>query len=196
MRLFTGIAPAPDVLKNLDALIAELKPLAALKWSPLENLHITTRFIGEWPAARLSELEKALDSVPRPGPVPIALHGFGFMPNPHRPRVLFAAVKAGPELPQLASAIDTALEHLSCKREDRPYHPHLTLARVANDNIRQLRERIAEMKIPDFGSFEATEFHLYLSLPGAKASVYTKLASYAFAKAMRQPAGEAVRQSE
>jgi 2'-5' RNA ligase len=191
MRLFTGIAIAPPVLRNLEALLAELKPLAALKWSPLENLHITTRFIGEWPEARLPEVKGALASVPFPGSISIALHGFGFLPNPHRPRVFFAVVHAGGELPQLAAAIDTALEPLGCKPEDRAYHPHLTLARVSNDNIRQLRERIADMKNPDLGSFEATEFHLYLSQTGAKTSVYTTLASFALGKS-----GEAQRQSE
>ena len=179
MRLFTGIAIPPHILKNLEAVIGVLEPLAALKWSRPENLHITTVFIGEWPEARLPELEKALAAVPRPGPIPISLQGFGFLPNPHRPRVFFAAVKTGLELPRLASAIDAALETLSFEREDRPYHPHLTLGRVLKDNTRELRERIAEMKNPELGSFEATEFHLYLSRPAAGKSVYTKLASYA-----------------
>jgi len=89
-------------------------------------------------------------------------------------------------LPALAAAIDAALEPLGLKKEDRPYHPHLTLARVANDNIRELRERIADMKNPALGSFEAAEFHLYLSKPGPASSVYTRLASYAFGRVSGQ----------
>ncbi len=57
----------------------------------------------------------------------------------------------------------------------------MTLARIANDNIRELRERIANMKNSDFGSFDATEFHLYLSRPTAAGSVYTPLATFPLA---------------
>jgi len=178
MRLFTGIAIAPHVLKNLEALLADLKPLAALKWSPPENFHITTRFIGEWPESRLPELKTALGRIPRPGPIPISVHGFGFMPNPHRPRAFFAAVISGRELPALATAIDATMELLGCPREDRPYRPHLTLARIRNDNIGELRERIASMKNPDFGGFEAAEFHLYLSTPSQRNSLYTQLETF------------------
>ena len=181
MRLFAGIAVAPAILKNLENLLAELRPVAALKWSPVENLHITTRFIGEWPEARLEEMRAALAAVPCPGPITIGIHGFGYLPNPHQPRIFFAAVKTGPELAGLAAATDTALESLGLPREARPYHPHLTLARMANDNIRQLRERIANMKNPDFGSFEAPEFHLYLSSPGPQGSLYTKLSAFPLA---------------
>ena len=36
------------------------KPLARINWSPVDNLHITTKFIGEWPEARLDEIKRAL----------------------------------------------------------------------------------------------------------------------------------------
>ena len=59
MRLFTGIAIATDVLTHLERLINDWNALVQLKWSPLENLHITTKFIGEWPEPRLNELKPA-----------------------------------------------------------------------------------------------------------------------------------------
>ena len=61
MRLFTGIAIAPHVLDNLARVLKEMRPLASLNWSPVENLHITSKFIGAWPEERLEELEEALD---------------------------------------------------------------------------------------------------------------------------------------
>lgn len=178
MRLFTGLAVSPPVLKNLEAVLAELRPVAGLKWSPAENLHITTRFIGEWPEARLGELTDALRRIPRPGAIPIALRGFGYLPNPRRPRIFHAAVHAGPALHALAAATDDALGGLGSVREPRAYHPHLTLARLAEDNTSGLNERIARMQNTDFGIFDATEFHLYRSQPGARSSLYTKLATF------------------
>ena len=94
------------------------------------------------------------------------------------PEVLFAGVKAGPELAALARQIDQKLARLGIPQEDHPYTPHLTLARIRNENIRALREHIANMKTFDFGTFPVSEFHLYLSTPQASGSKYTVLATY------------------
>jgi len=53
MRLFTGLELPDDVAGNLAELIRRLKPAARIHWSPPENLHVTTKFVGEWPEARL-----------------------------------------------------------------------------------------------------------------------------------------------
>jgi 2'-5' RNA ligase len=177
MRLFTGIAIAPHVLDNLARALKELRPLAALNWSPLENLHITSKFIGAWPEERLKELENVLAQIVFP-PFEIAISRFGYFPNPHHPHTLFAGVQGGPALASLASGIENSLVQLGVAREDRPYSPHLTLARVRRENIRELRQHIAKMTNFDFGKFEATDFHLFLSKTGPNGSVYTSLATY------------------
>ena len=191
MRLFTGLAVPPPVLKNLEAVLAdiqtELQPLARLKWSPPQNLHITTKFIGEWPESRLNELTGALARIPRSGAFPLELRGFGLLPDPRRPRIFHAAVHAGPALHALAAATDRALSALGCAREPRAYQPHLTLARIPDDNTTQLRDKIATMTNSDFGHFLATEFHLYRSQPGTRNSVYTKLATFPLSPPATEP---------
>ena len=175
MRLFTGIALAPNVIAKLTATLDELRPTAHLNWTPIGNLHITSRFIGEWPEDRLTELTTALETVALAGPIPVSVSRFGFFPNSHQPHSLFAGVQAGPELAQLAGAIGSVLP----PRESRPYQPHVTLARIKTGNdIRALREHIAGMTNFDFGAFRATSFHLFLSTPGDRGSVYTQLATY------------------
>jgi 2'-5' RNA ligase len=49
MRLFTGIDIPSSVTDRLCALMDRLRPLAKLVWSPPDHLHVTTKFIGEWP---------------------------------------------------------------------------------------------------------------------------------------------------
>jgi RNA 2',3'-cyclic 3'-phosphodiesterase len=174
MRLFTGIAPAAEVAERLAAALDRLRPHADLKWSPVENLHITMKFIGEWPEDRLAELQSALAAIRNGGPFEIAIRCFGFFPNPRRPHALFAGVEAGPELNELAIRIDETVAAHGGKKEDRPYVPHVTLARIKNQRIRELREEIASMTDIDFGAFQATAFHLYQSAEG----VYKPLSSY------------------
>jgi 2'-5' RNA ligase len=197
MRLFTGISLPRHVSENLARVLKELRPLADLNWSPMENLHITSKFIGEWPERRLPELEEALKNLHPPGGFEIAIARFGYFPNPHNPRTLFAGVEAGPELADLAIRIDETLRPLGIAHDPRPYSPHLTLARIKNENIRSLRQHIANMTNFDFGTFRVSEFHLYLSnrLPAPLsdghgsvtpilnrdrqgAAVYTPLATY------------------
>ena len=60
MRLFTAIDPSADVLLRLERLMSALRPEALIKWSPLDNLHVTIKFIGQWPESRLEELDDAL----------------------------------------------------------------------------------------------------------------------------------------
>jgi len=184
MRLFTGIALPPLVQGHLARALRQLRPLAPLNWSPVENLHITGKFIGEWPEERLRELEGALETLNPPGSFEVTIARFGYFPNPHNPRTLFAGVQAGPALAGLATRIDEALVPLGVARESRPYSPHLTLARIKQENIRELREHIANMTNFDFGTFQVSEFHLYLSTTGPKGSVYTPLATYALPAAV------------
>jgi|SRR6185312_6646847 len=186
MRLFAGIPIAGNVLDNLARVFKQLRPLGPLRWSAVENFHITTKFIGEWPEAKLEMLESALEEVKVPGPFDITIAGFGYFPNPHHPRTLFAAVRGGPHLAELAANTDKALHALGIASEDRPYSPHLTLAKIKHEDLRDLREHLANMTNTDFGTFPATEFQLYLSQTGPKGSVYSSLAVFPLAAASSQ----------
>jgi 2'-5' RNA ligase len=172
MRLFTGIALSPGVVEKLSAALEELRPTARINWSPLENLHITCRFIGAWHEERLADLKTALGTVAHARSIAIRISRFEFFPNPRHPHFLFAEVQAAPALAALVSALDQALLPLGVVAETRTYRPHVTLARTkTHTDIRGLREHIAAMSDFDFGSFDANEFHLYESKPSARGSV-------------------------
>jgi 2'-5' RNA ligase len=162
------------VVDRVSALLHELQPLAQVNWSPVGNLHITCKFIGAWPDDRLDELKSALAGVKPGDAIPITISRLQFFPHS-----FFAGVQAGPALLELAAAIESALVSLGIQREGRAYTPHVTLARIKRGaDVRNLRKRVAEIEDADFGSFDAREFHLYLSKPGPRGSTYTKLATY------------------
>jgi 2'-5' RNA ligase len=190
MRLFTGLEVPSEVRRNLELLLHLLRPAADIQWSPLENLHVTTKFIGEWPEGRLDELKQALSEVPCPGELTIDVRGLGWFPNPHVPRIFFAAIPPPPGLVDLAAGTETTLEQLDLASDHREYRPHLTLARIKRPtDLLGLKRTIASLPSVEFGRFRATHFHLYLSRPQGGRSVYTKLASYALAVETRKAAG-------
>jgi 2'-5' RNA ligase len=178
MRLFTAIDIPDEVRARLRSLLDRLRPLAHMRWSPVENLHVTTKFIGEWPEPRLNEVEGALASLPPHGLVEIAVQGLGWFPNPQRPRVFWAGVKGGESLEAVATDTESALAAIGVPVENREFRPHLTLARtregVSKDSLNALRGAIASLESDDFGSFRAAAHALYLSAGGK----YTRLRQF------------------
>lgn len=174
MRLFTAIDLPAEVLEKLGAFLARLRPLAKLRWTEVDNLHITTKFIGEWPEARVEEMKDALRGVKSSAPVRISVRGVGWFPDVRRPHTFWAGVDGGEPLSGLARRTEEAVTALGVAAEARVYSPHLTLARVKYSV--PLDKLIQAAGNPDFGAFQATSFFLYLSANGK----YTKLAEFSF----------------
>jgi len=181
MRLFTALDLPPDMLLHLERLLAALRPEAAIKWSPIDNLHITTKFIGEWPDARLDELDAQLQPLRFRDLLDIDLHHLGWFPNAHAPRVLWAGVDGGTALPVLAAQTEDALTSLGIAKDPHGFSPHLTLARVKNPvPLQRLRAKVEELQKTPIGHFRAAHFFLYRSDPGANSSIYRKIRTYPF----------------
>lgn len=184
MRLFTAIQLPPEVLGRLERLITALRPEALIKWSPLDNLHITVKFIGEWPEARLGELDRALAALVPREPFDLEIRGLKWLPSARSPHVLCADVQGGAGVAQLARDTDDCLEALGIAREQRDFSPHLTLARIKNPvPLGPLRQKIQAMRDAAFGTFNASHFVLFRSDPGSNASIYRELRAYRFQSA-------------
>jgi len=181
MRLFTGIDLSEEILERLERLLVHLRSAAHLKWSPVYNLHLTLKFIGEWPEQRLPQLQQALCSIPPREPIIAEVKGVGWYPNAHHPRVFWAGVQGGEPLLALVRDLDAALAPLGIAREDREFSAHLTLARIKDPvPLQPLRNAIAQLETLEFGSFVADRFYLYRSQPGSAGSIYTKLMEFPF----------------
>ncbi len=166
---------------SLTDLLRPLQLKARLQWTPPENLHVTTKFLGEWPSEKLQLVLDALREVPKPAAFAMAVERLGFFPNPYSPRVLWAGVRAPQALAQLAHDTDRALKAVGVPAETRAYSPHVTLARVKPASaLDDLRAAVAKHESAEFGWMEVTAFHLYLSRPAPGGSVYEKQATFPF----------------
>jgi len=172
MRLFTAIDLPVEMVEKLGAFLARLQPLAKLRWTEVENLHITTKFIGEWPEAHIDEMKNALRGVENTAVIRISVRAVGWFPDLRRPHVFWAGVDGGEPLSNLAKTTEQAVAKLGVPLEPRIYSPHLTLARVKY--AVPLEALLKSAGDPDFGAFLATSFFLYLSANGK----YSKLAEF------------------
>ena len=175
MRLFAAIDIPGEVQSRLGSLLDRLRPAAKLSWSTVEKLHITTKFIGEWPDGRLEDMKAALAKVTAPGMLRIAVSGLGWFPDSRNPRVFWVGVEGGEELKTLARETEQAVGAIGVPVEDREYTPHLTLARNRNRaRVDGLVKLVTALPSTDFGAFEANAFYLYRSRAGR----YSKLAEF------------------
>ena len=182
MRLFTAIELPPHLLLRLERVLSALRPEAQINWSPLDNLHLTTSFIGTWPEARLDELTNALSSLLPRESFEVTLKDFCWFPNARSPHVLSIGTDTCEPLQRLGEDTRNCLERLGVAREKRPYMPHLTLARIKRPvSLQRLRQKLEIFQPPStFGAFEIHSFGLYRSDPGSNASVYRKLKDFRF----------------
>jgi 2'-5' RNA ligase len=187
MRLFTALDLSPEVLLRMERLISGLRPEALINWSPLDNLHVTVKFIGEWPEARLDELDRQLGTLGRREPFGMEIRDLGWFPGKGAPRVLWAGVHGGSALAQLARDTEDRLEPLGIAKEQRPFSPHLTLARIKHPApLGRLRKQVQDRQTAVFGAVPVSQFTLFRSEPGSNASIYHRLREYRF-----QAAGQA-----
>jgi 2'-5' RNA ligase len=190
MRLFVALDLDPSIRARIAQFMDDVRGFAPdARWVSDESLHITLKFIGEWPAERLDELKRALVGI-RGQPAGITFSGTGFFPTPKSARVFWIGIQAGPELASLAGAVDAATSALGVEGEKRAFAPHLTLARTGsgrprrvssdrtNPSFRRLQEKLAPMPAPAFGTMSPREFFLYESKLSPKGAVYTKLQSF------------------
>ena len=166
MRLFIGIPLASEAVGALERLSRSLRSANDnLRWSSPETWHITLQFLGETSVERYGCVAQQLRAIKSP-PVPGWLNGTGFF---DRAGVFFAGVNVSPELRRLERLVAAATAQCGIAAEDRPYHPHVTLARAKGADranaLRKLKDRAKSET--DFPAFTAKEFLLYESFLGS-----------------------------
>lgn len=138
MRLFLGIE-LPDSVKAAAAKacgrirkqIERDAPTASIRWVPAENLHITLWFLGEVRDNAFDPLAAALTPQVRLAPFRLRLSGAGAFPESGPPRTLWLGVPEGAAaLRTIYAELANRLGTLGFPPEQRPYSPHLTIARV------------------------------------------------------------------
>ncbi|MFC7678299.1 RNA 2',3'-cyclic phosphodiesterase [Paenibacillus sp. GCM10028914] len=132
MRLFIAV-PLPEVVSN--SIIRWRKELGEQmsfrKWVHPQDYHITVQFLGDTQAGSVETVLSSLQAVAaEQKPIELILQGAGVFGLSSSPRILWAGI-AGEreELENLQQRVVMAMEPLGFIPEDRPYRPHITVAR-------------------------------------------------------------------
>jgi 2'-5' RNA ligase len=185
MRLFVAIELPEGERRRLAELPGRFQwkalETASLNWMREENLHVTLKFLGEVSDQQVSQVTHALGVVRVPGPIALRIESLGFLP-PRGPIRIFAA-RIGGDLDRLAAlhaGIELAMEPLAFAREQRPYSPHVTLARPRRERhiAGEARADVAEHQPPPGPDFVADQFVLIRSDLSNGPPRYTPIAHF------------------
>jgi 2'-5' RNA ligase len=130
-RLFVAFEVPEGVRERLAEAVAPLREqLPKARWVPVENQHVTVKFLGstyprlvEWVTSTVGAVASAHEAFET------RVAGLGAFPNARRARVLWAGLDdPGSRSAAIAGALDEALAR-EFKVEKRAFTPHLTVAR-------------------------------------------------------------------
>ncbi len=183
MRIFVALDIPDEVRGKLSDLSARLKRACPqARWARVEGMHVTLKFIGEATPEQVERIKVELAHLRSAALVEMSFRGVGFFPNDHHPRVFWAGILATPNLAELAAEIEQRLEPLGIEREQRPFRPHLTLARFNSlEGLGCLREEVQNSGPLEFGATRTGELHLYQSRLKPGGAEYARLATFSFA---------------
>ena len=134
-RVFCAIDLPHDVRERVLAhgrRLREAVPGAQASWSRPDNIHLTLKFLGEIPQSRVELLSQAVDrATDELEPFKIQIAEVGVFPKHGPPRVLWIGMNdRHGHLARLHARLEEECAKAGFPREDRPFHPHLTLARL------------------------------------------------------------------
>lgn len=189
IRTFIAIELTPDLERAIRDLQAQLQgrlPFPSMRWVQPHGIHLTLKFLGDIPPSRLPTIQDALAAVAaRHAPFALAAEGLGVFPSPSRPNVLWVGLAGDlPRLHRLRDDVEAAIAPLGYPTESRPFHPHLTLARIkdaAPTDAQQVRDQLRQSPAADLGALPVTAIHLMRSDLSPQGARYTPLGVYPLA---------------
>lgn len=185
IRAFIAIDLSKEILERIREVSAGLQELGKklpVRWVPVENIHLTLKFLGDVSLANLGFLENSLVELARNfAPCEVSVGEIGAFPKPERPRVIWIGTEVPQELIALQHGIELETVHLGYTREDRNFSPHLTIGRVSRNataqDIRSVATLIKDARVGSLGSMWIEAIHLYRSELKPEGAVYSRIFS-------------------
>lgn len=194
IRAFIAVTLAPPVVEEIAKVQAVLRRAdgepGAVRWTRVENMHLTLKFLGNIDQHQVAPILTRLGHVGRDCPAfQVEARQLGGFPSLGRPRVIWVGLhgnandealqgeKRSP-LPGLSKAIETALLELDFPVEQRDFRPHVTLGRVRSQRgWNRILPLVQDYRHTFFGTSVIDRVSLYRSDLESNGAIYTALGS-------------------
>lgn len=135
-RLFIAIELPAEIRHRISEHTTRLRescPDVRASWTRAENLHLTLKFLGDVAVNRVDTLSQALmQAAAYTTEFDLVIAGCGVFPPRGKPNVLWIGIspETGPACLRLYQSIEDECAKVGFKRDERKFHPHLTIARL------------------------------------------------------------------
>ncbi|MBD3376908.1 RNA 2',3'-cyclic phosphodiesterase [candidate division KSB1 bacterium] len=157
LRTFICIPLPDEILCKVEQIQENVRQKEdGVKWVHPQSMHLTLQFLGDVKQTSVEEIGRMITPLIESTPAFfLSLEGAGAFPNFRRPKVLWLGIQdESGQLVTLQEQIAAQLSKLGFK-EDKKYHPHLTLGRVKKPWLAQkVVDRLSDQKW-ELGSFSA-----------------------------------------
>jgi len=175
VRAFVALELGVEVREVIEKLTASLRPrVSGARWVRPDAVHLTLRFLGDTPPARIEQLLPPLAAAAAGcEPIEARLAELGTFPGPGKPpRVLWLGIRLPTPALALQATCERAAVTVGFPPEERPFRGHLTLARF--------RERVLRPALPpvDLGAVPLRTLALVRSELRPGGAVHTPIARF------------------
>ena len=190
IRSFIAIELSKEIHEELSKIIDGLKSIKGnIRWMKPGNIHLTLKFLGGLSSEEIETVKRVMDeAVSDFKGFELSLGGLGGFPRLEHPRVIWIGIeKGGEESENLNKKIEASLVKEGFEREERQFHPHLTLGRVKQikdksgfkKSIEQIKDgshlSVSRSLGGESAKMDVTHLTLFQSTLTPKGSIYTPL---------------------
>ena len=149
IRSFIAIELPGELKLGLVQLQARLKVdnQPRIKWVNPNGMHLTLKFLGNIDPTMIDPITEAMTGAAQKiPPFTLDIQQLGVFPGLKRVQVIWVGLGGEVDkMKQLHQLLGANLARLGFTPEQRPFKPHLTLARVGNEALPDERQRLGEL---------------------------------------------------
>ncbi|MGA7161526.1 MAG: RNA 2',3'-cyclic phosphodiesterase [Bacteroidota bacterium] len=179
-RTFIGIFPPPHIQSAIAEIQSPLKIDAPIiRWEAQKKFHVTMKFLGDVQPEQLNRLLPLLIQEGQSmNQFTITLANIGFFPATHSPKVVWIGSLGDENVPLSScfSHVDSMCIAAGFKKEERQFHPHITLGRVKGKISENLIKKIENTTFEPL-QFLCTELLIMKSDLSPSGSAYSQLSN-------------------
>ncbi len=190
IRAFLALALPDKIKEQIFSLYSPFKNKfkIKIKWIPVENLHITVKFLGNIQGKMLDKIIRSFQDLNLKLDINLILNSVGIFPPKGLPRVLWVSFQEhqnSSHLIDLNNKIEKELKIQGFPEEKRKFHPHVTIARLKLKNKTHAEKfnRLFEILNSNFNNIEKKFFAvnkltLFKSELAPKGAIHSKIEEF------------------
>lgn len=167
MRTFIAVSLDKEIKESVLSFINKLKKETQnVRWAKQEGIHLTLKFLGDISQDQSLKVQSILKETSEKHNIfSLSFKGIGTFPKGEkRARVIWIGIEDNGPLLNLQSDLEERLAKLNFPKEERKFHPHLTLGRVKNNlSIGNAFSLLENHKNTVFGDMSVNKISLFRS---------------------------------